>query len=131
MPRHTENLSIGDMAERTGLSVHTLRFYEREGLLAGPVPRSEGGHRVYSTAHVELLEICKTLRASGMPLETIRRFVDLVRNGAGSEAELTLLREHQHRLTEEVAELADRVARISRKIGFYEHHQCGAASSTS
>jgi DNA-binding transcriptional MerR regulator len=130
MPQHTDNLSIGDMAERTGLSVHTLRFYEREGLLAGPVPRSEGGHRVYNTAHVELLEICKTLRASGMPLEKIRRFVDLVRNGAGSEAELTLLREHQHRPSEEFTELADRMARMSG-IGRYEHHQCGAASSAS
>jgi DNA-binding transcriptional MerR regulator len=129
MPQHTDNLSIGDMAERTGLSIHTLRFYEREGLLAGPVPRSGGGHRVYNTAHVELLEICKTLRESGMPLATIRRFVDLVRNGAGSDAELTVLREHHHRLSEEFTELADRMARISGKIGRYEHHQCGAASS--
>src|SRR6266545_8303312 len=117
MAEQTDTLSIGDMAERTGLSVHTLRYYEREGLLAGPVPRSEGGHRVYRTTHVELLKACKALRASGMPIETIRRFVDLVRTGAGSEAELTLLREHQHRLSEEVAALADRMARISRKIG--------------
>jgi DNA-binding transcriptional MerR regulator len=130
MPQNTDGLSIGDIAERTGLSVHTLRFYEREGLLAGPVPRSDGGHRVYNTAHVELLEICKALRASGMPLETIRRFIDLVRNGAGSEAELTLLREHQHRLTEELAELADRMGRISRKIGIYQQHECDVASST-
>jgi DNA-binding transcriptional MerR regulator len=131
MAQRTDNLSIGDISARTGLSVHTLRFYEREGLLAGPVPRSDGGHRVYNTAHVELLEICMTLRASGMPLDTIRRFIDLVRNGAGAEAELTLLREHQHRLTEELAQLADRIARISRKIGNYEHHQCDPIHSTS
>jgi DNA-binding transcriptional MerR regulator len=130
MPPETDGLSIGDIADRTGLSVHTLRYYEREGLLAGPVPRSEGGHRVYNTAHVELLEICKTLRASGMPLESVRRFVGLVREGSGAEAELTVLREHQHRLSEEITELADRMARIRHKIGRYEHHTCGAASSS-
>jgi DNA-binding transcriptional MerR regulator len=131
MAQRRGDLSIGDIAERTGLSVHTLRFYEREGLLAGPVPRSESGHRVYTTAHVELLEVCKALRVSGMPLETIRRFIDLVREGAGAEAKLSLLREHQHRLTEELVELADRMARISRKIGMYEHHECDVASSRS
>ncbi len=41
-------LSIGRAAERTGLSVHALRFYEREGLLATPVYRNQGGRRVYS-----------------------------------------------------------------------------------
>jgi DNA-binding transcriptional MerR regulator len=130
MPPETDGLSIGDIADRTGLSVHTLRYYEREGLLAGPVPRSESGHRVYNAAHVELLEICKTLRASGMPLESIRRFVDLVREGTGAEAELAVLREHQHRLSEEITELAGRMSRIRGKIGRYEHHECGAVSSS-
>jgi DNA-binding transcriptional MerR regulator len=130
VPPETDGLSIGDIADRTGLSAHTLRYYEREGLLAGPVPRSESGHRVYNTAHVELLEICKTLRASGMPLESIRRFVDLVRYGSGGEAELAVLREHHHRLSEEITELADRLARTSGKIGLYEQHECGPASSS-
>lgn len=40
-------MSIGEAWDRTGLTPHTLRYHEREGLLAGPVPRSESGHRVY------------------------------------------------------------------------------------
>ncbi|WP_208630234.1 MerR family DNA-binding transcriptional regulator, partial [Amycolatopsis kentuckyensis] len=43
-------MGIGEVAERTGLSVHALRFYEREGLLVGPVPRTVGGRRRYTTA---------------------------------------------------------------------------------
>jgi DNA-binding transcriptional MerR regulator len=127
----TGSLSIGEVAARTGLSVHTLRFYEQEGLLAGPVPRSTGGRRAYSATHVELLEVCKALRASGMPLGSIRRFVDLVRDGAGSDAELTLLRQHEDRLAEESAELAARLAHISRKIGLYERHVCGPEAGAS
>jgi len=41
-------LSIGEVADRTGLSVHALRFYEREGLIANPVRRGPNGHRVYT-----------------------------------------------------------------------------------
>lgn len=121
MAGEAASMSIGEAANRTGLSPYTLRYYEREGLLAGPVPRSESGHRVYAEAHIEWLMMCKALRASGMPLRAIARFVDLVKAGPGTEAKrLTLLRDHQHRLTAEIAELSNRLAHISSKIGLYE-----------
>jgi DNA-binding transcriptional MerR regulator len=98
-------MSIGEAPDRTGSTPHTLRYYEREGLLAGPAPRSESGHRVYVEAHTEWLMMCKTLRASGMPLRAIAPVVDLVKTGPGTEAErLSLLRDHQDRLTAEIAE---------------------------
>ena len=121
MAEDRRKLSISEVADRTGLTPYTLRYYEREGLLAGPVPRSESGHRAYAEAHIEWLMICKNLRASGMPLRAIARFVDLAQSGPGTEAErLSLLRDHQHRLTTEIAELSSRLARISNKIGIYE-----------
>jgi DNA-binding transcriptional MerR regulator len=83
MPEVTTSLSIGQVAERTGLSVHTLRFYEREGILTDPVRRGLNGHRLYSEDDVEWLSICTRFRASGMPLTAIRRYVDLVRQGPG------------------------------------------------
>jgi len=76
-------LSIGQVAERTGLGVHTLRFYEREGLLAMPVRRA-AGRRVYSEDDVEWLDICTELRSSGMPPAEIRRYAELVREGLGN-----------------------------------------------
>jgi DNA-binding transcriptional MerR regulator len=114
-------MSIGEAANRTGLSPYTLRYYEREGLLAGPVPRSESGHRIYAETHIEWLMACKRLRAAGMPLRAIARFVNLAKTGPATEAErLSLLRDHQHDLTAEIAELSSRLAHISNKIGIYE-----------
>lgn len=66
-PDMEPRLSIGQVAERTGLSVHALRLYEREGLFATPVHRGAGGRRAYSEWDLEWLEVCVKLRASGMP----------------------------------------------------------------
>jgi DNA-binding transcriptional MerR regulator len=117
-------LGIGEVARQTGLSVHALRFYEREGLLISPqVPRGAGGHRRYSLDEVHWLRICTKLRASGMPLAEIRRVAELVREGPGNERErLTLLREHQRRVERQLAELEECLRVISRKVGVYEQH---------
>src|SRR3977135_1005342 len=100
MAEVTTSLSIGQVAERTGLSVHALRFYEREGILADPVRRGPGGRRVYSEDDVEWLAMCTRFRSSGMPLAAIRQYTDLVRRGAGNEKDrLAVLRQHQERVT--------------------------------
>jgi len=51
-------LSIGEVAQRTGLSVHALRFYEREGLLASPIERTADGRRAYREQDLEWLDLC-------------------------------------------------------------------------
>ena len=119
-----EELSIGDVARRTGLTVHALRFYEREGLLLSQhVARGTGGHRRYSPQDVNWLQICIKLRRSGMPLAKIRRFAELVREGPGNEQQrLELLREQQRRVENQLAELAECLRIISRKVGVYEQH---------
>lgn len=117
MQAATPGLTIGEVAERTGLSVHTLRYYEREGLLAAPVRRASNGHRVYSEHDVEWLTVCTNLRATGMPLTAIRRYADVVRQGNGdAEDRLAILREHRESLSEEIATLAGRLELISHKV---------------
>jgi DNA-binding transcriptional MerR regulator len=124
MPDSTPSLSIGQVAERTGLSVHALRFYEREGLLVGPV-RREGGRRVYTEQDLGWLEVCTRLRSSGMPLEAIRRYTDLVRQGAGNEAErLAILQEHEARVIAQISELTDCLKVISHKVQAYADSLC-------
>jgi DNA-binding transcriptional MerR regulator len=114
-------LSIGQVAERTGLSVHALRFYEREGMFPTPVHRDTAGHRLYSEWDLEWLEVCGKLRASGMPLTAIRRYAGLVRHGAGNEAErLTLLREHQAYVRGQITALIECLELISFKVRLYE-----------
>ncbi|MFD0783052.1 MerR family transcriptional regulator [Micromonospora azadirachtae] len=134
----TTSLSIGQVADRTGLSVHALRFYEHEGLFVKPVRRGPGGRRVYSQDDVDWLTVCIILRASGMPLPALRRYADLVRQGAGNEEErLTLLREHRAHLTTQIGRLTECLDLVMFKIGVYEDildqgstadHECHAPS---
>jgi DNA-binding transcriptional MerR regulator len=124
------SLSIGEVAERTGLSVHALRFYERQGLLTKPVRRQPNGRRVYSEDDVDWLLACIKLRASGMPLATIRRYVELVRQGDGTEEDrLDVLRQHRQQLIGQIGELTECLDLISSKIRFYEGRlaQCDPA----
>ncbi|MEU1590641.1 MerR family transcriptional regulator [Micromonospora sp. NPDC005710] len=122
-------LSIGRVAQRTGLSVHTLRLYERAGLVAGEVRRDKSGRRVYSAWDVEWLANCVKFRASGMPLTTISRLAQLVREGSGNEAErLTLLRAHQRYITEQLTQLHDCLELINAKVASYEQHLAAGAS---
>ncbi|MFF9428463.1 MerR family transcriptional regulator [Streptomyces sp. NPDC004288] len=118
-----EPMSIGEVAERTGLSVHALRFYEREGLLVGPVRRTSGGRRRYTTVDVEWLQICVRLRESGMPLADLKRFAELVRQGQGNEAErLRLLDAHRQRVEEQIQALEECRSLITWKVAVYAEH---------
>jgi DNA-binding transcriptional MerR regulator len=118
-----DGLSIGQVSERTGLSVHALRFYEREGILAEPVRRESNGRRVYSEDDVDWLEMCIRFRSSGMPLDTIRRYTDLVRQGPGNESErLALLRSHQQHVEEQLAALTACLDVITHKVEIYQQH---------
>ncbi|QMU69659.1 MerR family transcriptional regulator [Streptacidiphilus sp. P02-A3a] len=131
------SLSIGQVAEQTGLSVHALRFYEREGLFVHPVRRGSGGHRAYSQDDVDWLTVCIILRASGMPLPMLRRYAELVREGSGNEEErLSLMREHYEHVATQIGRLTESLDLIRYKVGVYEDlldqgggvaHQCHEA----
>ncbi|WP_411342475.1 MerR family transcriptional regulator [Paenibacillus sp. WLX1005] len=119
-----QTLSIGQVSERSGLSVHSLRFYEREGLLLTTrINRDKGGRRRYSEADVKWLAICTRLRSSGMPIAEIRRFAELVRSGSGNEYErLAILKEHQQRVVRQVEELNECLDVITSKADVYESY---------
>jgi DNA-binding transcriptional MerR regulator len=125
-----EELSIGDVARETGLSVHALRYYEREGLMVSQhVARGTGGHRRYTPQDVYWLRICIKLRASGMPLSKIRHFAELVREGPGNEQQrLELLQEQQRHVENQLAELEECLRIITRKVGVYEQQLADGAA---
>jgi DNA-binding transcriptional MerR regulator len=77
-------MTIGEVAERTGLTRHTLRYYERDGLMLG-VDRGGSGHRRYSERDLGWIELITKLRATGMPIREVRRYAELVRAGHGND----------------------------------------------
>ena len=116
-------LSIGQVSERTGLSVHALRFYEKEGILAHQVHRGPGGRRIYTQQDVDWLRMCIMLRMSGMPVPEIRRYTDLVRQGDGNELQrLGILQEHQERVRQQMVQLQECMDLITHKVGIYQDY---------
>ncbi|GAB7042472.1 MULTISPECIES: MerR family transcriptional regulator [Catenuloplanes] len=111
----------GEVTAITGLSAHALRYYEREGLFPHAIGRSGGRWRTYTRQDVEWLLGCNRLRASGMPVSEIRRYAELVAAGPGNEAErLELMRAHQARMEDQMAELRISLDAIATKVAVYE-----------
>ena len=119
-----DTLTISDVAERTGLTNHTLRYYERAGLLNG-VGRNGSGHRRYSAADVDWVVLVTRLRATGMPIRKIRRYAELVREGEGNEAErLELLEAHRAEVIAKIDELQHNLELVDYKLSLYRE-RCG------
>jgi DNA-binding transcriptional MerR regulator len=113
-------LSISDAAQLTGLSAHTLRYYERAGLMLDPVERAPSTHRRYSEAEIRWVTLLTKLRATGMPIRRIREYAELVRAGEGNEAErLALLEAHRDAVIEQLDAMRRNLEAIDYKIGIY------------
>lgn len=100
-----QELSIGQAAAFSGLSVDTLRYYERAGLLQA-VSRAPSGHRRYSTADLERLGFLVCLRATSMPIRYLREFAELTLQGTSSlAARVELLQQHENDVLQQIEEL--------------------------
>ena len=114
-------MSISDVAARTGLSTHTLRYYEREGLMFAPVDRASSTHRRYSEADVTWVVFLTKLRSTSMPIARMREYVELARRGDESTAErLELLLIHRMNVVRQLDDMTASLAAIDYKIGLYQ-----------
>jgi DNA-binding transcriptional MerR regulator len=114
-------LSIAEMAEATGLTTHTLRYYEREGLMLAAIDRASSSHRRYSTADIGWVTFLTKLRSTGMPIRDMKQYVELVRTGdSTTRARLELLVAHRERVLAQLDEVTASLAAIDRKITSYE-----------
>lgn len=114
-----EGLTISAAAEASGLSVDTLRYYEKEGLTLHRPSRSSSGQRRYTEENVRWLGTLVMLRKTGMPIRDIKRFVELYRVD-GSEADrLAILEAHRVHVLQELDEVQTHLAAINRKIDYY------------
>jgi DNA-binding transcriptional MerR regulator len=120
----TTEMTIAEAAREAGVSVHTLRYYERAGLLA-PIERNGSGHRRFTAEDLEWVNVCTKLRATGMPIRRIREYADLVRDGDGNEAaRLELLEAHRGDVLARMAEIERNLELIDYKIKLYRERAC-------
>jgi DNA-binding transcriptional MerR regulator len=123
-------LTIQQVAKRTGLSIDTLRYYERIGLLE-PVGRAQNGHRRYTEHDIAWIDLLIRLRNTGMPRAQMVLFAHLRRQGSATLTERrVLLEEHQHTLEQHRQELERHMAVLQQKIARIKERetQRGAAS---
>lgn len=115
-------LTIGQVAELTGVSTHTLRYYEQAGLLRA-ISRTAAGHRLYAPADLAGLAFVMRLKATGMPIAQIQAFVALREQGERTfGARCSLLVEHRDAVRAHIAELQANLDVIGDKITYYEVH---------
>jgi DNA-binding transcriptional MerR regulator len=112
-------LTIADAAKASGLSAHTLRYYERAGLL-DRVDRDTSGHRRYRDGDIERIRFLTKLRATGMPIREVRHYAELLNRGDGTEAErMALLEAHRDAVRALLEETARNLDLIEWKINYY------------
>ena len=118
MTRET-TFTIQQVAEQTGLSTYTLRYYEDIGLL-DPVERASNGHRRYTEADVRRIDFLMRLRKTHMPIEEMKYFVDLYRRGSETASERRdLLEAHRRVVQAQIDELHEILGFIDYKIALY------------
>jgi DNA-binding transcriptional MerR regulator len=118
--RPPRTLSIAEAAEASGLSAHTLRYYERTGLL-DPVSRNGSGHRRYRETDLERITFLAKLRATGMPIREVRRYAELMKAGEATNAErLALLEAHRDAVLAGLEATARNLELVQRKIDVYK-----------
>jgi MerR family transcriptional regulator, aldehyde-responsive regulator len=120
-------LTPAEMSERTGVSIDTLRYYEREGLLSN-VARAGSGHRRYNNDDVLWVEVLRCLRNTGMSIDQLRHYCNLGRKGDGTAPErIAMLTTHRALVSEQIAGLHRAIELIDHKL---EHYRSDAESQT-
>ena len=111
--------SIQEVSEKTGLTAHTLRYYEKEGLIIG-IDRSQGGFRQYSDEDLERLGLIRCLKNTGMSIREISRFVQLTREGEHTlEERVALLRAHRDQVIAKMDEMQQYLDKVNWKLNFF------------
>lgn len=112
-----------EMATKTGVSISTLRYYERVGLL-DPVTRLDNGHRRYGDADVLRVTFLKRLRATGMPISQMQHYVDLFRAGNSTVPErIAILEAHRTQICKQMDELQATLDLLDMKLARYRHEE--------
>ncbi|WP_338898477.1 MerR family transcriptional regulator [Streptomyces sp. TG1A-60] len=118
-PDGQDRYTISEVVDLTGLTAHTLRWYERIGLMPH-IDRSHTGQRRYRNRDLDWLDLVGKLRLTGMPVADMVRYAELVREGDHTYTErFELLKATRQDVRSRIAELQDTLNVLDRKINFY------------
>ncbi|GED29796.1 MerR family transcriptional regulator [Brevibacillus centrosporus] len=116
----SKQFTIQQISQITGLTAHTLRYYEKIGLLDG-VARNESGYRKYRESDLLWIDFLIRLRETRMPISEMKQFSDLRSQGKATIKERrTLLERHQNKVTKQIADLKENLLKIEHKIAHYK-----------
>lgn len=111
--------TIKTVAEKTQLSIYTLRFYDKQGLLPF-VSRNAAGYRAFTDSDLQLIHTITCLKNTGMPLKTIRQYIDDVMQGPSSIAHRQqLLTTHRQAILAQQQKIMDNLHEVDFKLQLY------------
>jgi MerR family transcriptional regulator, aldehyde-responsive regulator len=114
-------MKIAEVSEQYGLSVDTLRYYERVGLIP-PVNRNDGGIRDYNELDLRRVDFIKCMRSAGLPIEVLIEYVALVQKGdQTTDARKEILKEQRKLLATRINEMQKTLDILDHKIEVYEN----------
>ena len=114
------NYTIKQVSEMTGLSIPTIRYYDKEGLLPD-LQRKESGYRVFSDRDLEAIDLIECFKESGLTIREIWHFMSLVRQGDVTlEERLAIYQMHIARLEEKLTAVQNALEHSRRTLAFYE-----------
>lgn len=114
------NYTIKQVSEMTGLSIPTIRYYDKEGLLPD-LQRKESGYRIFSDRDLEAIDLIGCFKESGLTIREIRHFMSLVRQGDVTlDERLAIFQTNVARLEEKLAAVQNALEHSRRTLAFYE-----------
>jgi DNA-binding transcriptional MerR regulator len=119
-PVPAEGLSIGQAAEACGLTIDTLRYWERAGLTLWPTPRAASGQRRYRERDLSWLMSLVMLRETGMSIAEIREVAELERRQDTQEDLLAVFEQHRDRVVQRLATAHGHLRAIEAKIAYFQ-----------
>ncbi|WP_448808874.1 MerR family transcriptional regulator [Agromyces bauzanensis] len=123
-----DRFTPSQVVERTGFSLDTLRYYEREGLI-GPIERTAGGRRTYRQEHLDWLDLVKCLRDTGMPIADLKLYTALSDDASTLDERLDLLERHDLEVQAAIDRLIEQQNHLRAKIAWYRQQVGGDAKA--
>lgn len=111
--------TIGQVAKKMGLTAHTLRYYEKEGLLPF-IKKNSSGLRIFSDNDIGWLELIECLKGTGMSLKGIKQYIDwYIKGDSTLEKRLEMFKQQKVNLEEQMLQLQKHMEKINYKIAYY------------